>query len=170
MASKYDPVAEMTTRELAKALADTADLGSLVDTNGRIPPAAYKICTAWTPMPFVESFAVKQGEHRALLAGIIRRNTGPYPGKLGFIGGKSGQNKTSEESLRYHWRADLGIDAKLVSGTAWHEPRAPGEPMPLGLGMTPAKMRTRMCMRSLSLAAACNSARRPTTSAPKRPV
>lgn len=113
----------MSAESLLQALesASVEELQSLVNEHGRVPPAVYRALTYWTPMPFLDGFAVRERQGN-FEAGLIRRGTGPHTGLLCFIGGKNGQDETFEQSFLHHWKADLGLDVELLPGTSWREP------------------------------------------------
>lgn len=78
----------------------------------------------------VDGIPIRRNQQREIELMAIRRNTGPYVGKLCSVGGGVDQRirhmnewipESFEEALRRHFRVDLGFEIEPV--TNWEDPQ-----------------------------------------------
>lgn len=98
-------LSDLSTEELASELARRPDL---IDANGIMTDAVYKLHTLLAPVICVDGLPVRKNSGIAE-AGFIRRNTGFYSGKLWVIGGRVTRGESVEDALRRHFRETLGV-------------------------------------------------------------
>ena len=99
----------------------------LVDEDGFVNPLVWKLRVMLGIIPCVDSVAVRDTEHgREVLA--AKRVTGPYLGKWCVIGGIISKGESIENSLRRHWKTDLGCE---ISEFDWRKPDSVHQHSPL---------------------------------------
>lgn len=80
----------------------------------------------------VDSIPVRSGNDGWVEAMAVRRKTGPYAGKLCLVGGIVKKGMSLEESVREHFRTDLGAEIDFL--TPWDHPVTMHQDMPPGTG------------------------------------
>lgn len=106
---------KFTSDELAEELIKRDDL-----FEGRLlTRALYKLSIELGIQPCVDGVAVRKNgsEYEAL---AIRRNTGPFAGKLCSVGGRIFFEESFEQAIRRQFKVDLGCEINLL--TPWDRP------------------------------------------------
>lgn len=101
----------------------------LLDDNGMLEDAPFRLADQLSTRVCVDGLPVRRNPDGDVEAMAIRRNTGPYAGRLCLIGGgvnrvKVGdiwQPESFEEALRRHFGTDLGFEIEPVGGS-WKRP------------------------------------------------
>lgn len=126
------PLKKFTTDELALELSSRKDL----ETQGEFSDAMYRLYVELGIVTCVDGIAIRKRDG-AIEALAIRRNTGPFKGKLCSVGGRIRFEESLEHALRRHFKTDLGTEIELLSPwddpTAVHQfmrPRADGTVLP----------------------------------------
>ena len=112
-----DSLQRFSTDELADELASRKDL----ETRGEFSDAVYKLNVELGVMACVDGVAVRKRDG-VIEALAIRRNTGPFKGKLCSVGGRIRSEESFEQAIRRHFKTDLNTEIKLLS--PWDDPVA----------------------------------------------
>ena len=112
--------AEIDTRTLALELSQRKDL---VRSDGWLEPEVFGLRSLLGPMPTADGIPLRRRSRDwRTEIGLIRRNTGPYTGKLCFIGGAVLLNESLEQALRRHFMTDLNARIELFDPSGWERP------------------------------------------------
>ncbi len=109
------PLTKFTTEELARELTGRDDLfeGALLKYE------VYKLSVELGIPPCVDGVAVRKRDG-IVEAMAIRRNTGPYTGKLCSVGGRIFFEESFEVAMRRQFTSDLGCEIEFI--TPWDRP------------------------------------------------
>jgi ADP-ribose pyrophosphatase YjhB (NUDIX family) len=114
---KKEGLSKFTTEELAEELLVRADFFD----GAMLKFMLYRLSIELGIIPCVDGVAVrKRGDIIEALA--IRRNTGPFKGKLCSIGGRILFEESFEQAMRRHAMSDLGTAIEFI--TPWDKPAA----------------------------------------------
>ncbi len=93
----------------------------------------YEHITSIVPIAATDGVPVRL-ENGKILVGAIVRNTGVYTGKLALIGGRVQKDESLEESLRRHFRTDIGVEIEFLDPEYKERPMfiAQYKPLPEG--------------------------------------
>jgi len=99
-----------------------------MNKKGFLSKMAFALADFLAPRVCVDGIAVRRNAKREIECMAIRRNTGPYAGKLCLVGGGVGKLKENgtwmpesrEEALRRHFKTDLGFEIEPVE--SWTRP------------------------------------------------
>lgn len=96
--------------------------GDLFNEKGFLSREAFALADILSIRCCVDGIAVRRGHAGEIEAMAIRRNTGPFAGKLCLVGGGISKFKgngqwlpeSAEEALRRHFKRDLGFEIEPV--------------------------------------------------------
>lgn len=118
-----------STEALAQELAQRPDL---FDEGGFLKSQElFRLRCKLGAVVCVDSIPVRQ-RNGVVEAMAVWRKTGPYAGKLCLVGGIVKKGMSLEESVREHFRTDLGADIDFL--TPWDRPVTMHQDMPPGTG------------------------------------
>lgn len=109
---------KVSTKELAVQLMGRQDLfsccGFLNDTE------LYQLRCKLGVVICIDSAPVRKRSDGVIEVMAIKRKTGPYSGKFCLVGGIVKKGDSLEESIRSHFRVDLGVEIDFI--TPWDKP------------------------------------------------
>ncbi|MDZ4286120.1 MAG: hypothetical protein U1A23_04270, partial [Candidatus Sungbacteria bacterium] len=86
---------------------------TLMQSNGLLSPDAFRLRAKLGAIVCTDGVPIRMHEG-VLQAGLIRRNTGDYQGKLCLIGGVVALGETLDTALRRHFRTDIGKEISFL--------------------------------------------------------
>jgi ADP-ribose pyrophosphatase YjhB (NUDIX family) len=128
-------LSEVPTRELLQEVLNRDPEGMYDGDSPYLVNEAFALADILATRVCVDGAAVRQNQRNETELMAIRRNTGPYSGRLCLVGGGVQQVKEGdawlpesfEEALRRHFKTDLGYDIEPV--TSWQEPQSLAQDM-----------------------------------------
>ena len=109
---------KISAEELASELLQRTDL---FDKDGFLKgDALYKLRCKLGAVVCVDSAPVRKRDDGVIEVMAIKRKTGSYAGKLCLVGGLVKKDSSLEESIRLHFKTDLGLEIDFV--TPWDKP------------------------------------------------
>ena len=111
-------LSKISTEELAAELINRPDLfdsGGFLRTN-----KLYDLRCKLGSVICVDSVPIREGADGSPEVMAIRRKTGPYSGKLCLVGGIVKKGNSIEESVRRHFKTDIGVEIDFIA--SWEHP------------------------------------------------